>query len=222
MKIQKLPTLEEQNKAIREECKELADFLVAKNTAYGGQALAPVAILSKGDPLDIIFARIDDKLSRIMRGESAGEDPWADLRGYITLWKVRDRLAKQGYYQTQELSTPGNNSSMPMPIDQRVVLPSGAFASKLSEDANLELSELGDIDTPSMEISPEQDPIDMAVQDIEALAAQEITSLTPDVPDKYQEKKDSKPGIKLAAMDDPLKAFKKPTERKPSNGDSSF
>jgi len=38
-----------------------------------------------------IKVRIDDKLSRIMRGENAGEDVEIDLAGYLILLRVAKR-----------------------------------------------------------------------------------------------------------------------------------
>lgn len=90
--------VDEQNKLIRQVCQELADFLCAKNTAYGGAALSPLRVASKADPLETINVRIDDKLSRLVRGEAAGEDPFADLQGYLVLREVAKRrtLAQAG------------------------------------------------------------------------------------------------------------------------------
>lgn len=56
-------------KEIREECMLLADFLVAKNRAYGNSASEPCRIFAKRvDPLAQIDCRIDDKLNRLMKG----------------------------------------------------------------------------------------------------------------------------------------------------------
>ena len=74
-----------QNK-IREVCQEVADFLVAKNRAYGDSASDPVRVFSKVDALEQINVRIDDKLSRIARGnEFDGDDTELDLIGYLIL-----------------------------------------------------------------------------------------------------------------------------------------
>lgn len=74
---------------IRQCCNEMADKLIAKNRAYGNSAMEPVRIFSKADPLEQINVRIDDKLSRIIKGEEyAGDDNEFDLEGYLVLKRV--------------------------------------------------------------------------------------------------------------------------------------
>jgi hypothetical protein len=63
-----------------------------ENIAYGNSALDPVRCFSKADPVEQIKVRIDDKLSRLMRGHDAGEDTITDLIGYLVLLKI----AKKG------------------------------------------------------------------------------------------------------------------------------
>jgi hypothetical protein len=75
-------------------CTELADMLCAKNKAYGNSALAPLRCFAKSDVKEGLAVRIDDKLSRIMRGEEIGEDTVLDLLGYLVLWRVQERRAK--------------------------------------------------------------------------------------------------------------------------------
>ena len=81
---------------IEQECEALKDFLLAKNKAYGNSAAEPVRIFSKADPLEQINIRIDDKLSRIAKGnEYQGDDTELDLIGYLVLKRVikKARLA---------------------------------------------------------------------------------------------------------------------------------
>lgn len=67
-------------------CKEIRNFLLAKNKAYGNSAAEPVRIFSKADPLEQINVRIDDKLSRLIRGTAyPGDDDELDLVGYLLL-----------------------------------------------------------------------------------------------------------------------------------------
>lgn len=74
---------------IRRVCNELADWLIEKNKAYGNSAANPVRIFSKCDALEQINVRIDDKLSRLMRGtEYPGDDTEKDLLGYLILKRV--------------------------------------------------------------------------------------------------------------------------------------
>jgi len=72
-------------------CTGLANMLIAKNKAYGDSALKPLRVFSKADAVEQIKVRMDDKLSRIMRGEAAGEDALFDLVGYWVLLQVAER-----------------------------------------------------------------------------------------------------------------------------------
>jgi hypothetical protein len=64
------------------------EMLIQKNAAYGDSALNPVRVFSKADPAEQIRVRIDDKLSRLARGEAAGEDVKQDLLGYLVLLEI--------------------------------------------------------------------------------------------------------------------------------------
>lgn len=76
---------------------EIEAMLVKKNVAYGDSALNPVRIFSKADPMEQLKVRIDDKLSRILRGGHDGEDVIQDLIGYLVMYKIqRNRLVKSG------------------------------------------------------------------------------------------------------------------------------
>lgn len=86
------PTIEQVQALIAEECDKLKDMLLAKNRAYGNSALDPVRIFSKADPIEQIRVRIDDKLSRLSRGEAAGEDVVNDLQGYFVLLRVAQTI----------------------------------------------------------------------------------------------------------------------------------
>ena len=77
---------------IAAECLALANMLVAKNRAYGNSALDPLRIFSKADPAEQIRVRIDDKLSRLARGQAAGEDVELDLMGYLVLLRVARKM----------------------------------------------------------------------------------------------------------------------------------
>lgn len=76
---------------IRMVCDELRDFLIEKNEQYGDSAIKPVRIFSKADPAEQLLVRLDDKLSRIARGDDRlerDEDVLDDLIGYLILYKV--------------------------------------------------------------------------------------------------------------------------------------
>ncbi len=71
-------------------------MLLRKNEAYGNSALDPVRVFSKSPADEQIKVRLDDKLSRISRGEAAGEDVTLDLIGYLVLLRVYKRVASDG------------------------------------------------------------------------------------------------------------------------------
>lgn len=73
-------------------CEEIKAFLIEKNEAYGNSISDPIRVFSKADTLEQINVRIDDKLSRIMRGKEYGqEDTELDLIGYLVFKRVVKR-----------------------------------------------------------------------------------------------------------------------------------
>lgn len=76
--------------AIVRTCIGLAEFLSTKNAAYGNSVFDPVRVLSDVSAETAIRVRIDDKLSRLMRGTKGAqaavpEDTILDLAGYFVL-----------------------------------------------------------------------------------------------------------------------------------------
>lgn len=69
---------------------DVGRLLVSKNEAYGDSALDPVRIFSKSDTVEQLKVRIDDKLSRVQRGNDYGEDTVTDLIGYLVLLKIAE------------------------------------------------------------------------------------------------------------------------------------
>lgn len=79
---------------ILDSCHEVAHMLIRKNIAYGDSALNPVRIFSRADAREQLHVRIDDKLSRMMRGtDYPGDNDIDDLIGYLILLKI----AKERY-----------------------------------------------------------------------------------------------------------------------------
>lgn len=76
---------------VSDELLDIRNLLVAKNEAYGDAALNPIRIFSKADQVAGLKIRIDDKLSRLARGENAGEDVVLDLIGYLVLLRLAQR-----------------------------------------------------------------------------------------------------------------------------------
>lgn len=73
------------------ELEQIQEMLLQKNNAYGNSALQPVRVFSKAGNVEGIKIRIDDKLSRLARGEAAGEDTVKDLIGYLILLRMAMR-----------------------------------------------------------------------------------------------------------------------------------
>lgn len=74
---------------------ELRAMLLAKNRAYGNSALEPIRLFSSADPVEQIKVRLDDKISRLVRGSAAGEDVATDLMGYLVLLKIAEQIAAE-------------------------------------------------------------------------------------------------------------------------------
>lgn len=75
---------------VRRITSDIVDMLIEKNKSYGNSALDPVRIFSKADTLEQLYVRIDDKLSRIKRGNSnINEDTIKDLIGYLIIVKIK-------------------------------------------------------------------------------------------------------------------------------------
>ena len=75
--------------SIWQACHSIAQMLIEKNIAYGDSALDPVRIFSKSDPVEQLRVRIDDKLSRPMKGtDYIGDNDIDDLIGYLVLLKI--------------------------------------------------------------------------------------------------------------------------------------
>lgn len=75
-------------------CDEIKRFLIAKNSQYGNSAIDPVRIFSKASTEEQLKVRIDDKISRLVRGNDsieADDDIVDDLIGYLIMWKVASR-----------------------------------------------------------------------------------------------------------------------------------
>lgn len=77
--------------AISETCDEIKNMLLQKNEAYGNSAFDPVRLFSKSSAKEQILVRMDDKISRLSRGQAAGEDVYLDLIGYLIIYRAFDR-----------------------------------------------------------------------------------------------------------------------------------
>lgn len=73
---------------------DLGKMLKEKNESYGNAALKPIRVFSKADALEQIKVRLDDKLSRLMRGKEYGqEDTYKDILGYLILHQIHKNYA---------------------------------------------------------------------------------------------------------------------------------
>lgn len=68
---------------------EVKAKLIAKNNQYGNSALEPIRAFSKLNPVEQLLIRIDDKISRLQKGNGTGdEDAEADTLGYLILLAI--------------------------------------------------------------------------------------------------------------------------------------
>lgn len=74
----------------------MRDLLLYKNQKYGDSALQPKRVFYKGDAVNSILIRLDDKIGRIMANtESAPRiNDVADIIGYCTLLLIGMGLEK--------------------------------------------------------------------------------------------------------------------------------
>lgn len=85
---------------IAAECDAIKALLLEKNAKYGDSALNPTRVFSRSDAVEQIRVRIDDKLSRLMRGTGVeDEDVVKDLIGYLVLLRIATRRAGEGANQ---------------------------------------------------------------------------------------------------------------------------
>ena len=83
--------MEDIQKKIKEIGKEITKFLIEKNKQYGNSVFEPLSIFSSGTPQESLRVRIDDKLSRLKRGNDSIEsdiDIVKDLIGYLMLLHI--------------------------------------------------------------------------------------------------------------------------------------
>jgi hypothetical protein len=92
---------------ILNEIVDIGTLLLNKNIAYGNSALEPIRIFSKADAGEQLDVRIDDKLSRIMRGEAyKDENDIVDLVGYLVLKLIYDKDQREKESIEKEKLTP--------------------------------------------------------------------------------------------------------------------
>ncbi len=82
---------------IRRVVNRLGNLLIEKNERYGDSALDPIRLFSRADALEQLKVRIDDKLSRVVRGKGLqDEDVLIDLIGYLVLLLVAMKRKNEG------------------------------------------------------------------------------------------------------------------------------
>lgn len=77
--------------AVLDTLDSIAVMLMEKNESYGNAAIDPLRVFSKDDNVAQLKVRIDDKLSRIQRGnDTFPEDTVRDLVGYLVLLLIAE------------------------------------------------------------------------------------------------------------------------------------
>ena len=85
--------MEQTQNLIRVVCDQIKRILLKKNECYGDSAVSPLRIFSTANAEEAINVRLDDKLSRLMKGrEYQTEDTELDLIGYLILKRVIRRI----------------------------------------------------------------------------------------------------------------------------------
>ena len=85
------PKLTPDQAAIAAECDEIKEMLLEKNRLYGSSVLSPLHVFSRSGSEERIRSRLDDKVSRLARGDPADEDTIKDLIGYLVLLRVAQK-----------------------------------------------------------------------------------------------------------------------------------
>ena len=83
---------------IEQVCEEFKDWLLEKNKQYGDSAIKPVRVFSDASDEEQLLVRLDDKISRLIRGNDSiepDEDIMWDLCGYWILLQVVRRKAER-------------------------------------------------------------------------------------------------------------------------------
>jgi len=84
----------ETQKLISRKCDKIKTMLLEKNKGYGNSALDPMRIFSRCSPTEQLAVRLDDKISRIARGDmsAVGGETYLvtldDLIGYAILLAI--------------------------------------------------------------------------------------------------------------------------------------
>lgn len=77
---------------VRDVLDDVVSMLLEKNQSYGDSALNPLRIFSKSKTDEQLGVRIDDKLSRIARGNIfSGDNDLRDLIGYLVLLMIQTK-----------------------------------------------------------------------------------------------------------------------------------
>lgn len=99
---------------IREVGNEVIELLVSKNKAYGDSALKPANIFAKGDAVQNLCSRIDDKLMRIANSglDDSTEDTVQDLIGYLILLKIALHDRNKQHNGNDNTEHQGNGKSL--------------------------------------------------------------------------------------------------------------
>ena len=93
---ERVKTIAEIDSKFSEELTEIMSsikqLLMRKNSQYGDSIFNPVRVFSKGDPIEQIRVRIDDKISRMNSSPHEYiEDTVTDLIGYLIMYQMAMR-----------------------------------------------------------------------------------------------------------------------------------
>ena len=95
-------SLTESQMKIVEICDSMKDLLLYKNQKYGDSALNPNNIFYKGNSINSIKIRLDDKIGRIKNCEETRINDVADVIGYCTLLLVSIGVTKEDFEKLKD------------------------------------------------------------------------------------------------------------------------
>ena len=74
-------------------CKELKKILTEKNKRYGDSALYPINVFNRGDAVNSLYVRIDDKISRVRNNPNSNyrKNDICDMLGYGILIAIANK-----------------------------------------------------------------------------------------------------------------------------------
>ena len=95
-------SLTQSQKKIVDVCDNMKSLLLYKNQKYGDSALNPNNIFYKGDSVNSIKIRLDDKIGRVRNNDETKVNDVADIVGYCILLLVSMNVSKEDFEKLKD------------------------------------------------------------------------------------------------------------------------